>query len=362
MMQSLLKNMIACYGQEVLGTYSSTLMKHLRILVPLTLAVSGIASPVLAQGIPRNSERPIGQWALTLIVSTLASCLTGFMAANARLKEFQSKTEFLQTMEKKRREEKNRIQYLNPLRISADDLLRRLEELNEKTVKEIEEQDKSENQKDSVPKCLESFTLVNEHEVKNRPYFDNWCNIEGYYAMSTLYITSVYFFRANKLRAEFPAAQLDPSQDEKLLQLLSEIRVNFGKQFGIWEIIQDSIGAYIRRMDGSLMNYKEFCELVADPKHHVWFRSLIDFYVSFDKKINYEVSDLRQSLPRLVDFLASMQNVKKPSATAIQRLAIITKEIFDRLNEVRHSHSAVLNSGPKHNIKDAENSEKPESC
>lgn len=305
-------------------------MNHLRFHILLILAFTGTTLPVLAQAMPKAPERTLGQMVLTLIISAL----TGFMAANSRLKEFQSKTEILQILEKKRKEEKNRIQYLNPLRTSAEDLVKRLEEVKKKMT--VEEQKRF---------VLESFKRVNKNEIAKRVEFDEWCNIEGYFAMSTLYITSVYFFRANKLRYEFPSAQLDPSQDEVLLQRLSKIRVFFGEEYGIWETIQDSIGSYIKKLDGSLMNYKEFCGLVADSNNHVWFLSLINFYASFNLKLKDEVSRLILSLEDLINFLVSTQKVKKPNATSLQCFANQLKDIIKRFKPIRQSSSPIQRSG-----------------
>ena len=58
------------------------------------------------------------------------------------------------------------------------------------------------------------------------------------------------------------------------------------------------------------MNYREFCGEVGDNNKHVWFRSLIDFYVSFHKKLDYEVKDVVPALGELLSFLKKMQKRK----------------------------------------------------
>jgi hypothetical protein len=202
-------------------------------------------------------------------------------------------------MEKKREEEKNRIEYLNPLRVSAEDLKTRLTEIVDDMHRESEK-----------AIIAFSFNFINESNIANRREFERWCNTDGLLYMNTLYITSLYFARANKLRSEFPIAQLNPAEDEELLRLLPQVRVAFGGRHKIWETIQDSIGSYTRKRDGSLMNYREFCGEIMDSNKHVWFISLIDFYASFHEKLNHEVVHILPALDQLVSFLKEMQKRK----------------------------------------------------
>ena len=274
-------------------------MRHIRIAVLFLASIAGMVMPVLAQSMQQPAENPISQLVLPAIISILSGGVTAFLATGFKLKEFRGQSQIQQEMDKKREEEKNRIQYLNPLRISAEDLKRRLEEIV----------DVMQDEQEKI-KITNGFDYINESSIGNRKAFDKWCNIDGYFCVATLYMTSVYFSRANKLRAEFPIAQLDPDEDEKLLRLLSQVREAFGGRHGIWETIQDSIGSYTRKPDGSLMNYREYCGEIADSDKHVWFRSLIDFYVSFHKKLDYEVKEVLSALDELSSFLKEMQKRK----------------------------------------------------
>lgn len=255
--------------------------------------------PALAQSTPQGTESMLLKLALPGMISIVGGCITALLTTSFKLRELRSQSEIQQAMEKKREAEKNRIQYLNPLRISAEDLKRRLEEITRDM--------KDEQVKVGITR---NFEQINEVNIADRREFEKWCNIDGYFCMATLYITSVYFSRANKLRSEFPIAQLSPTEDEELLKLLSQVREAFGGRHGIWETIQDSIGSYIRKADGSLMNYREFCGEIADNNKHVWFRSLIDFYVSFHKKLDYEVPNIFPALDELTTFLKQMQKHK----------------------------------------------------
>lgn len=274
-------------------------MKHSHILGLGLLPIIGVAIPALAQSTAQASGNGIDKLVLAAIISAFGGGLTAFFTTNFKLKEFKTQSEIQQKMEKKREEEKNRIQYLNPLRISAEDLKKRIEEIIE-------------NMGDDQEKIriTNNFDYINEKNIANQREFEKWCNIDGYFCMATLYITSVYFSRANKLRSEFPFAQLNPAEDEELLKCLSEVREVFGGRHGIWETIQDSIGTYTRKSDGSLMNYREFCGEIADSNKHIWFRNLIDFYVQFHKKLDYEVKETPPALERLINFLKDTQKHK----------------------------------------------------
>jgi hypothetical protein len=243
-------------------------MRNIRLLVLSLASIIGMVTPVLAKSTSQPGEDALLKLVLPGFIGVLGGGITAFLTTSFRLKEFRMQSQIQQEIDKKREEEKNRIQYFNPLRISTEDLRRRLEEIISDMHGEEEK-----------IRITNNFDYINEKNIANRREFEKWCNIDGYFCMATLYVTSVYFSRANKLRSEFSIAQLDPAEDEELLELLSKVRMAFGGRHGIWETIQDSIGSYTRKPDGTLMNYREFCGEIGDSNKHVWFRSLIDFYV-----------------------------------------------------------------------------------
>lgn len=271
-------------------------MRNIRLLMLTLASIIAMVTPVLAKSTSQTGEDALLKLVLPSFIGVLGGGITAFLATNLRLKEFKMQSQIQQEIDKKREQEKNRIQYFNPLRISTEDLKRRLEEIRSDMHDEEEK-----------IRITNNFDYINEKNIANRREFEKWCNIDGYFCMATLYVTSVYFSRANKLRSEFSIAQLDPAEDEELLELLSKVRMAFGGRHGIWETIQDSIGSYTRKPDGTLMNYREFCGEIGDSSKHVWFRSLIDFYVSFHKKLDYEVKDVVPALGELLAFLKKMQ-------------------------------------------------------
>lgn len=51
-----------------------------------------------------------------------------------------------------------------------------------------------------------------------------------------------------------------------------------------------------------------------DRWDHIWFTRLIDFYIDFHKKINYEVPLIIKALTELIEFLGeAAQLTKQPS-------------------------------------------------
>lgn len=159
-------------------------------------------------------------------------------------------------------------------------------------------------------KITNNFDHINERNIANHQEFDKWCNIDGCFRLSTIYITILYFSRANKLRSEFPIAQLNPAEDEELLIVLSHVREAFGGRHGIWETIQDSLESYTKKPDGPLINCREFCGEFTDNNKHIWFRSLIDLYVNFHKKLQHEIPNILLALEGLVKFLRDTQKRK----------------------------------------------------
>jgi hypothetical protein len=216
-----------------------------------------------------------------------------------KIKELEKQFEHQQTIEQEREKAKIRIQYLNPLRVSATDLLERISAISSKIM-------------DDEARAFLKDTF-NEIKIKNRDKkeeFASWCNSVGYYAMSTLYITTLYYSRASKIRSELPFIELGPVDDQALLDNLSAVRKSFGGEYNIWETIQDSLGSYIRKTDGGVMNYREFCQSIIDKSDHIWFLRLIDFYRDIHLK-SAEISRIAEALSNLIRFL---KEVSKPRA------------------------------------------------
>jgi hypothetical protein len=263
------------------------------------LFLVAIATPVFAQ-VTSNSPHKINfyQMILTAVFSILTAAATALITANFRLREIKQQSEIQQEVEKEREKSKIRIQYLNPLYISSKDLSTRLNDINSKL--------EGNNEKEIM---LNNFRYFDENTIVNE-HFGNWCNSDGYFCISTLYLTSVYFLHASRVRFELPFIQLSPNEDRKLLAHLSKVREAFGGRFGIWEIIQDSIGTYIKKDNNSVMNYREFCKEISDKSKFIWFGNLIGFYKDVGGKKPHELKESISALKELLQFLEEAQKIK----------------------------------------------------
>lgn len=94
-----------------------------------------------------------------------------------------------------------------------------------------------------------------EEKARAADHFVSWANGFGEFALSTLYITLVYFARAGTIRTELPFVQLSAGDDDELLDRLSHVRRSLGGEYGIWVELQDSLGSYLRRPAGGLLSY-----------------------------------------------------------------------------------------------------------
>lgn len=229
---------------------------------------------------------------LTAILGGITGAVTAFITAGLRLRELKKQFELQQSAEREKEKAKIRLQYLNPLRIGAEDLYERIFDISQRLESEDEKQ-----------RLKKNFGYINDKNITNREDFEKWCNIDGYYYTSTLYITNIYFSIASRIRGELPFIQLTPEGDQKLLNLLSKVRNSFGGRYGIWETIQDSLGTYIRKLDNTVMNYKEFCQEITDINKHIWFVGLTSFYMDIDEKKDYEIPRIKAALSELMEFL-----------------------------------------------------------
>lgn len=263
---------------------------------------------------------------IKLIIAAVAggfiSIVGVLIAARSRIKELEKQFQFKirelekqfehqQTIEQEREKAKIRIQYLNPLRVAATDLFERISAIRSKIL-----DDKARD-----------FLKETFHEIKikdrdKKEEFASWSNSVGYYAMSTLYITTLYYSRASKIRSELPFIELGPDDDQALLDYLSAVRKSFGGEYNVWETIQDSLGSYIRKTDGAVMNYREFCQSIIDKTDYIWFLRLIDFYRDIHLKKD-ELSRIAESLSNLIKFL---KEISKPHAGELESVISTQKE------------------------------------
>jgi hypothetical protein len=228
-------------------------------------------------------EQAVGN-VISAVIAAAVALITALIATRSQIKRFEEQ----RRGEREREREEKRIAYLDPLVISATDLLAKVNRLKDElgTKEEF---------------WRSTFQQIKTWDRNDRREFAFWCNGYGAGAVTTLYVTSVYFARASRIRSELPFIQLTPHNDEALLNHLTEIREAFGGEYNLWVEIQDSLGAYVTEPDGKIMTYKGFCTQLIDVWDHIWFTRLIDFYRDIHMK-QAELIDIPAALERLIEF------------------------------------------------------------
>ena len=237
-------------------------------------------------------EQNIERLVVTALISCVFSIFIAVITTNHKLKK-----EF--KIAKEKENEQIRIKYLQPLLVAAQDLLERITDIRRRRM----------NDQEKI-RMMQWFTKVKTESKADKSSFAFWANDEGYFAVSTLYITAVYFSYASKIRREFPFIQLSSGDNKALLYRIADVRFSIGGKFGIWEALQDSLGRYLINEDGTIKNYRNFTEAISSADA-VWFNRLIDFYQDIDKKLEDHLENIESSLESLIEFLSGNLQVKR---------------------------------------------------
>lgn len=233
-----------------------------------------------------------------IILTSVISAVLGILTALATT---HYKTKKQQRLEKEKEKDQIRLKYLNPLLVASIDYHERMVDIKERRRDE-----------DKKNKLVTWFREIKTNNRANQQLFEYWVNDEGFFAMSTLYVTAVYLFYAGQIRRELPFIELAPGDDKALLIHLSKVRAAIGGKWGIWENIQDSIGAYLGdETHKRVMSYRGFCNMLIDKSEMVWFNRLIDFYRDIDKKTEEHIDKIVTSVQALIYFLNLNMKLKK---------------------------------------------------
>jgi hypothetical protein len=221
---------------------------------------------------------------LTLVLTPALGAVAAVYTTNAKFRKERQ-------IDRDKEREHVRLKVLNPLLIAAEDLLDRIADIARRRKDPVGSED-----------MKRWFSAVKDKPRQDPEGFPRWANDEGYFAMSTFYITALYFHFAGTIRREFPFLELGPGGETTLLGQLSQARLAIGGKFGIWEAMQDSLGAYLTGKD-TVKNYREFCEMLIDEKQAAWFNRLADFYRDIHLKRDDHLANIEDSLKELIAFL-----------------------------------------------------------
>jgi hypothetical protein len=251
----------------------------------------------------------------TLFGGVLTGSFGAWLTMRSKMKEIN--TNFALDQQKKDAEAKAKLKlhYLDPLRVSTQALCNRLVQIVERrdradtflcdTIQQLRA-NKSSTLPDGVPYQL----------WKNDIECIKWANDVGHFVISTLRITALYLYHASQILQKLPYVELSVGDDAALRRKLTQVGKALGGPYGIWEELQDSLGNYILKENGSLMDYREFCNEIFHETHYLWFLRLIDFYGDIATKTKAEMDEMIESLQALDTFL------KRTSGFSGQLIAI----------------------------------------
>ncbi|MEO1590439.1 MAG: hypothetical protein AAFU71_04000 [Cyanobacteria bacterium J06632_22] len=156
--------------------------------------------------------------------------------------------------------------YLNPLRFYLVENYFRLAEILKRATQE--------DDKSKIPVYVSS-----PEEISAQP--SEWFNGHGCYLISSCYLTARLFYQLDKVRQDLSYLRLSQKNDTELITLITILSRHFGQDYGIYYLIQPSIGTdmYLAEQD-RLITYREFCQRLQDANTRVWFDRLLAFYIA----------------------------------------------------------------------------------
>lgn len=229
------------------------------------------------------------------IISVFSALLVSLLTFKLKFRELEKASKVKIREEHWKQRISLKLKYLEPLRISVDDLYNHLIKISS----ELSDKERSQY----LLRGFERIYHMDWDGSEGRSAFLYECNSGMYFPMSTMYLTAIYFFRAKRIRSEFPFIKLNPTEDFKLFEHLSNVRESFSGEFGIWETLQDSIGFYVMASNEDVIPYQEFCEIMTNKNNRVKFWRLVDFYRHIDKKNDNELPKILNSLKNFNLFL-----------------------------------------------------------
>lgn len=180
--------------------------------------------------------------------------------------------------------------YLNPLRFALEECYARLQRIRDRMAEEN-------------GFCTWLTRLENPEDLSTKN--GQWFTYEGYFLISSCYITACLFYCMQKAKIDVPYLQLSIEKDVVLLERLTDINLAFARHSGVPYVLQGSIGDDIFSPAlNRLLNYREFCEKLRDPEQRQWFDRLIGFYIEIGQnKRTDRMNEASKAIQDLLDFL-----------------------------------------------------------
>jgi hypothetical protein len=107
--------------------------------------------------------------------------------------------------------------------------------------------------------------------------FPRHANSVYYYVVSTLYQTVLFLHHSMRFRHARAIAEADAKDVGRVREKLIEVRSTIARRFGVYDVLQDSMGAYASGPDGPL-SYEAFVRVLVDEEKSDWVFNLVDKY------------------------------------------------------------------------------------
>lgn len=188
----------------------------------------------------------------------------------------------------------DRLKYLDPLRLATENLAWKLFNIEQK----IQQRKPGSGGLDWM---LHTFHCAKEpREILGRDpskqEFAYWCNGEGFFAVSTIFVVAMYFFHARRARREY-------TDDKELVQKLDAVRVALGHEYGIYTLLQDSIGEYVSGEDKMEIGFRAFCTKMYEQEERLWLLNVLDYFREINKKTDAQRSAIYAAVNDLLLYL-----------------------------------------------------------
>lgn len=157
-----------------------------------------------------------------------------------------------------------------------DPLARAAESLGWKTKTVMEKLAEPQEGTGGLSWMLQSFHRA-KHPDGSPSDYGYWCNGEGFFVMSTIYATALYFSYATQARRQYVG-------ERALVQLIDAVSDAYAQGFGIYHMIQESIGHCLAVRSAPELTYRPFCERFYREDERLWFLRILDYYRTIDKR------------------------------------------------------------------------------
>lgn len=222
------------------------------------------------------------------LVTAIVSAITSLIVA---LGSQYFATRAAHSLEKTKERDRITGEYLNPLRLYLEETYARLSRIEDRL-------------KRGGGICDSLLSVESPEAINDLP--DDWFTSDGYYLMSSCYLTACLFFHMDQVRSKAPYLPLEQGSDTELVNRLFQISLALGKTGGIYYILQGTLAEAMAGKKGrQVISYRTFCEKFRNPQDLIWFKQLVAFYLAIGQGKKGERID--QAKVAIIDLLRFLE-------------------------------------------------------